>query len=274
MKSEDLTRDGELRSVANALRLLSRLAQADGTLGVTELSRSLGVAPSTTYRLLSTLVAHGFATRHAEERRYRRGPALLRVAGRHRLVEYVRLREIAHPLMERLSDRTGESTHLAVLDEPDVVGIDHVESTRGVLVVRHPVGSRVPAHATAVGQALLAFLPDAAETVISGGLELLTGETISDPEAFRQTLAGVRDRGYAVNVRQWYAETAGVAAPVRGPDGEVLAALGISGPVSRVGTQRQLAELGVEARAAAEEIAARLARPDHHRHGSDHQPGR
>jgi DNA-binding IclR family transcriptional regulator len=118
-----------------------------------------------------------------------------------------------------------------------------------------------------VGQALLAWLPDAAETVIGSGLELLTGETISDPEAFRQTLAEVRDRGYAVNVRQWYAETAGVAAPVRGPDGEVLAALGISGPVSRVGTQRQLAELGVEARAAADDITARLACPDEQRHG-------
>jgi DNA-binding IclR family transcriptional regulator len=259
--------DGELRSVANALRLLDELAQADGTLGVTELSRRLGVAPSTTYRLLSTLVAHGFASRHAEERRYRRGPALLRVAARHRLVDYVRLREVAHPRMERLADRTGESTHLVVLDEPDVVGIDHVESSRGVLVVRHPVGSRVPAHATAVGQALLAWLPDAAETVIGSGLELLTGETIADPAAFRQTLAEVRDRGYAVNVRQWYAETAGVAAPVRGSDGEVLAALGISGPVSRVGTQRQLAELGVEARAAADDITARLARPDERRHG-------
>jgi DNA-binding IclR family transcriptional regulator len=258
---------GELRSVANALRLLSQLAQADGSLGVTELSRVLGVAPSTTYRLLSTLAAHGFATRLPDERRYRRGPELARAAGRYRLVEYVRLREIAHPLLERLADRTGESTHLAVLDEPDVVGIDHVESSKPVLVVRHPVGSRVPAHATAVGQALLAYLPDAAEMVISAGLELHTGETISDPDAFRRTLAEVRDRGYAINVRQWYAETSGVAAPVRAPDGEVLAALGISGPTTRVNGHRLLAELGVEARAAADEIALRLARRQEQRHG-------
>ena len=75
------TGGGELRSVANALRLLSQLAHADGSLGVTELSRVLGVAPSTTYRLLSTLAAHGFATRLPDERRYRRGPELARVAG-------------------------------------------------------------------------------------------------------------------------------------------------------------------------------------------------
>lgn len=182
--------DGELRSVANALRLLTRLAQAEGTVGVTELARGLGVAPSTTYRLLSTLTAHGFATRLPDERRYRRGPALLRLGGRQRVGEYVRLREVAHPLLERLADRTGETTHLAVLDGLDVVGIDHVEGSQA-LVVRHPVGSRVPAHATAVGQALLAYQPEAAEAVVGAGLTALTGDTIADPDRLARTLEEV-----------------------------------------------------------------------------------
>jgi DNA-binding IclR family transcriptional regulator len=256
---------GELRSVANALRLLTQLAQAEGTLGVTELSRSLGIAPSTTYRLLSTLAAHGFATRLPDERRYRRGPALLRLGRRQRVGEYVRLREIAHPLLERLADRTGETTHLAALDGLDVVGIDHVESSQAV-VARHPVGSRVPAHATAVGQALLAYQPEAAEAVVGAGLTALTGDTIADPERLRRTLEEVRDRGYATNLRQWYPETAGVAAPVRGTDGEVLAALGISGPASRLGRPRLLAALGIEARAAADEISVQLSRHGDRQH--------
>jgi IclR family transcriptional regulator, KDG regulon repressor len=259
-------RDGELRSVANALRLLSTLARAEGTLGVTELSRGLGIAPSTAYRLLSTLTAHGFATRVPEERRYRRGPALLRLGARQRVGEYARLREVAHPLLERLADRTGETTHLAVLDGPDVVGIDHVESSQ-TLVVRHPVGSRVPAHATAVGQALLAYQPEVAEAVVGDGLVPLTGDTIADPERLARTLEEVRDRGYATNVRQWSRETAGVAAPVRGADGEVLASLGISGPATRLGRPRLLAALGIEARATADEITLRLARHGEHQHG-------
>jgi hypothetical protein len=104
----------------------------------------------------------------------------------------------------------------------------------------------VPAHATAVGQALLAYQPEAAEAVVGAGLTALTGDTIADPDRLARTLEEVRDRGYATNVRQWYRETAGVAAPVRGIDGEVLASLGISGPASRVGRTRLLAALGIK----------------------------
>jgi len=78
----------------------------------------------------------------------------------------------------------------------------------------------------------------------------------------------VQDRGDSINLRQWYADTAGVVARILGPDGEVLAALEISGPATRVGSHRALAELGIEARTAADEVADRLRRRDSgHRHG-------
>jgi DNA-binding IclR family transcriptional regulator len=247
---------GQLRSVTTALALLRELANADGAVGVTEVARRLDVAPSTAHRLLSTLVANGFAMRSPTGRGYRRGPALVRLAARGQ-VQLVHLRDVAHPVLERVSRETGETAHLSILDGLDVIGIDHVESESPV-VYRHPIGSRVPAHATAVGHALLAMAPEAAEALIAEGLTRLTDATVPHASALRRSLADVRRRGYAVNNRQWHPETAGVAAPIVDEQGAAVAALGISGPASRIGRADVLDQLGRVARSGALEIAARL----------------
>lgn len=256
---------GELRSVGAALDLLRALADTDGSIGVTEAARHLSVAPSTAHRLLTTFLAHGFAMRSPTGRGYRRGPALVRLYGR-RPVQLVLLRDVAHPVLERVSRETGETAHLSILDGLDVVGIDHVESVRPV-VYRHPIGSRVPSHATAVGHALLAHSPEAAEALIAEGLARLTDETVPHGSALRRSLEEVRRRGYAVNNRQWHPETAGVAAPILDANGEAVAALGISGPSSRLNRREMLDRLGRVARSAAGEIAARLPEPAAHPHG-------
>lgn len=259
------SRPAELRSVGNALTLIGELVEHE-SIGVAQAARILAVAPSTAHRLLSTLVAHGFAMRSPElDGRYRRGPALVRGL-RHEAVSPVRLQEIAHPILERIAARSGETAHLAVLDGLDAVGIDHVESQRTV-VARHPNGTRMPPHATAVGQALLAFRPDVAEALIAEGLTHHTGETIEDPRALRRVLREVRRRGYAVNIRGWQAETAGVAAPVLDAAGRAVASVGISGPVSRV-SRRDLVAFAPLAVAAAGEIGHRLALAAE---GSSHQ---
>lgn len=214
--------NGELlRSVGNALALIELLV-AHESLGVTEAARLLGVAPSTAHRLLTTFVAEGFAMRSVEvDGRYRRGPALVRFLGR-ATIQPSLLREAAHAILERVAARSGETAHLTVLDGLDAVGVDHVESSRPV-VARHPIGSRMPAHATAVGQALLAFAPEVAEALIAEGLTRHTGQTVEDARALRRTLAEVRRRGYALNLRGWHEETAGVAAPVLDAGGIAIA---------------------------------------------------
>lgn len=256
---------GELRSVGTALELLRALADTDGALGVTEAARYLSVAPSTAHRLLATFLVHGFAMRSPTGRGYRRGPALVRLYG-HRPVQLVLLRDAAHPILERVSHETGETAHLSILDGLDVVGIDHVESDRPV-VYRHPIGSRVPAHVTAVGLALLAHSPEAAEALIAEGLGRLTDVTVPDAASLRRSLEEIRQRGYAVNDRLWHPETAGVAAPILDAKGEAVAALGISGPASRLKRREMLDRLGRVARSAAAEIATRLPQPASHPHG-------
>jgi DNA-binding IclR family transcriptional regulator len=138
-----------------------------------------------------------------------------------------------------------------------VVTIDHAAGRRGG-DVGHAVGARVPAHATAVGLALLAHHPELLEAVLEAGLPPWTARTISDAAGLRRQLAEVRRRGYAVNVGGWRETTAGVAAPVLLPSGDAVASIGISGPVERLGRRGSLAALGPLARAGALVLAGRI----------------
>lgn len=250
-----------LRSVANALRILEVLSEADGPVRVTSVAERLGVAPSTAHRLLASLVAAGFARREAD-RRYRIGPAVARLAARSSAP--LLLGDAARPVLRWLAESSGEAVHLAALDGHAIVTIDHVGGS-GPAESGHAVGSPVPAHATAVGLALLAYHPETVEVVVAAGLRRWTADTITDPAALRRRLAETRRRGYAVNVRGWMTGTAGVAAPVRAADGAAIASVGISGPARRVGRPAALGALGSLARAGALAIADRLVaeRPPH-----------
>jgi len=251
-----------LRSVANALRLIEELARADEPRGVTELARRLGVAPASAHRMLATLVAAGFARREVD-RRYRLGPAVARIAARRGPPPL--LRDVARPVLRWLAESSGQTAHLAILDGTFVVSVDHVRLASGSPDRGHAVGARVPAHATAVGLALLAHHPAAVEAVLAAGLERWTARTIVDAATLRRRLAEVRRRGYAVNDRGWLPGTAGVAAAILLSDGTAVASIGISGPADRVGRRAVLGALGPLARAGALAVAERLAiaRPPH-----------
>ncbi len=258
MERQGPLQSGELQTVGRALSLLTILAQARQPLRVTDISRRLGIAPSMAHRMLATLVTHGFALQ-TPTRLYRRGPALLHLIG-NPLAVPMRLREVAHPVLADLADRTGETAHLAVLDGFDVVAIDHVDGSSPI-IVRHPIGSRLPSHATAVGQAILAYVPEAAEAVVAQGLEPLTRRTIVERVAFARTLEAIRRRGFAINIRGWSLDTAGVAAPVFGEHSEAIGAIGVSGPVRRIGQQATLIRLATEVMVAARGVSDRGLEP-------------
>jgi IclR family acetate operon transcriptional repressor len=260
----------ELRSVTNALRVMEALADADQPMAVTDLAQRLGLAASTTHRILATLSAEGIAVRVPALRRYRAGPGLARLA-RRSLHDNVLLVEAARPILQRLARESGETSQLTVLDGWDTVAIDHVDSTHPV-IVHHPAGSRVPARATAVGQAILAHLPDVAARVARDGLVAFSDRTITDPAAFLAELETIRRRGYAINVGQLHPETAGVAAPIVEASGAVIGSIGISGPAARIGRDDRLAALAELTAAGASDVQARLAEIDAPRHGPPELP--
>jgi DNA-binding IclR family transcriptional regulator len=254
----------ELRSVTNALRVMEALADADRPMAVTELASRLSLAPSTTHRILATLAAEGFAVRVAAHRRYRAGPSLASLA-RRALLDNVRLSEAARPVLQWLAAESGETAQLTVLDGWDTVAIDHVDSVQPV-IVHHPAGSRVPAHATAVGQAILAHLPEVAARIAREGLVAHSNRTITDPTGFVAELEAIRRRGYAINVGQLHPETAGVAAPIIESWGAIIGSVGISGPAARIGAPQRLAELARLAVLGATELRTRLDQLEPPRH--------
>lgn len=241
----------------NALRVMEALADSEQPMAVTELAQQLGLAASTTHRVLATLAAQGFAVRVPAHRRYRVGPGLARLA-RRSLLDNARLAEAARPILRRLAMESGETSQVTVLDGWDTVAIDHVDSTQPV-IVHHQAGSRVPAHATAVGQAIVAYLPEVANRIEREGLVDHSDRTITDPVAFAAELETVRQRGYAVNVGQLHPETAGVAAPIIEASGAVIGSIGISGPAARIGEAGRLIELARMTVAGASDVSERLA---------------
>jgi IclR family transcriptional regulator, acetate operon repressor len=222
---------GGLRSVNRALRALELIAEA-GELGVTELGRRLDVHKATASRLAATLAERGLLERDPASERYRLGFGLIRLAGA--AMAGLDLVSSARATLEDLAESTHETVTLGVLSGDDVVSIDQVTGTRSIVSVSW-VGKRTALHTTSTGKVFLAHMSEAErDRRLAGPLERSTKRSITDPTALRTQLEEIRRRGYAQTLEELEEGLNAVAAPVRQADGEVVAALSVSGPAFRV----------------------------------------
>jgi IclR family acetate operon transcriptional repressor len=220
-----------LRSVTRALRSLELIGEA-GELGVTELGRRLGVHKATASRLAATLADHGFVERDPATERYRIGFGLMALAGW--ATSKLDLVRTARPALENLAERTRETVNLGVLAGDSVVYLDQVSGARSIVAVNW-VGRRTTLHDTSNGKVLLAFAPEAdVDRILSAPLERATAHTVCDADALREQLETVRVRGWAQTLEELEEGLNAVAAPIRGADGSVVAALSVSGPAFRL----------------------------------------
>jgi DNA-binding IclR family transcriptional regulator len=211
--------------LARAVRILEAFDAEHSSLAVATLARRADLPVPTAYRLVGGLIALGLLER-GPDRKVRVGLRLWELASRSS--ETVSLRDVATPFMDDLHAVVRQHTQLAVLEGDEVLYLER-KSARGAEVVNITrTASRLPAHSCSSGLVLLAHASAGVqERVLSSGLKALTPLTVIDPEALRRHLAETRYRGYAV-VRGWvHVEAAGVAVPIWGPDGEVLAALSV-----------------------------------------------
>jgi DNA-binding IclR family transcriptional regulator len=222
---------GNLQSVRRAISALEEISDA-GSLGVSELGRRLHVHKATASRLVATLAERGLLERDPATERYRLGFGLIRLAGS--AMAGLDIVRVAHPLLEELAERTRETVNLGVLAGDSVVYIDQVTGTRSIVAVSW-VGRRTPLHCTSNGKVLLAHMdPDARAEALAAPLVAMTPRTITDPEALGSQLNQIVRRGYAQTVEELEEGLNAVAAPVRQADGEVTAALSVSGPAFRM----------------------------------------
>ena len=233
-----------VESVSRAFDLLEALA--DNELGLVELGRATGLRPSTTHRMLATLMQRGYVRRIAGSNRYTLGYRALRLAGGIER-DTSELKHATQPFMLRAHRVADADASLFVLSNMDAVLVAHISTARSAARVRK-AGERVPAHATAVGKALLAFRPQAELTTILAGatLERFTPLTIVRPDHLLRELRQTREQGYAVMREEYIPRMSAVAAPVFDHSGYAVAALAVSattGAICRLGSWDELGEL-------------------------------
>ncbi|WP_255311154.1 IclR family transcriptional regulator [Streptomyces viridosporus] len=243
-----------VQSVDRAVSVLEILAR-HGEAGVTEIADALEVHKSTAFRLLGVLENRGLVAQAKERGKYYLGAGVLRLAG----AAAVRL-DISQegvPVCRELADELGETVNIAVLDDDAAVNIMQARGTASVSA-QNWLGRRTPLHATAGGKVFLAHMPPTSrEDLLAGPLHRFTERTITEASALRGELEPVVPEGYAATLEELEPGLAAVAAPVRSHEGEVIAALSVSGPVYRL-TPDRLPELGRRTAAAAAELSRRM----------------
>ena len=221
-----------LSSVATAVRLLKTFSEGEAEIGVTTLSKRLGVAKSTVYRLASTLVAEGMLEQNRENDKYRLGLALFGLGALVR--QRMNVSTEARPHIFALREATNETVHLAVPEGAQIIYVYDLESTQAIRQ-RANLGERKPAFCSAEGRAMLAFADSQTlEAVIAAGLVARTPRTDVNPRNLARALEQERAQGYAMEDEQSEMGMRSLAAPIRDSEGRVVAAVGIAGPMQRV----------------------------------------
>jgi len=232
-----------VQSVVRSFDLLEAVASAD-ELGLVELAHRTGLQPSTTHRLLTTLIECGYVVQNPQTSRYRLSHKVVELAGgpEHRIE---RLRTTVRPHLVAIRNATDETTNLCVLDRFTVVYVDQAESGHAVRMLTE-IGRRVPAHACGAGKVMLAHQPPGVIAALAAKepFEALTPHTLRSATQLAEELALARSRGYAIDQEEFEDGVACVAAPIFGPDDDVLAAISVSGPAARL-MRADLAELGL-----------------------------
>ncbi|KAA9149624.1 IclR family transcriptional regulator [Amycolatopsis acidicola] len=196
-------------------------------LGVSELARRADLHVATASRLVERLVGYGWLQRD-EDRKVRIGVRLWELAAR--ASPTLPLRETAMPFMEDLHAVVGHHTQLGVLEGDEVLFLERLSSRKAVINLTRIAG-RLPLHASSSGQVLLAFAPaELQQRILDGPLRAYTPATPTDPKKLRTRLAAIRRDGYALCPGYIDEAATGIAVPVRAPDGEVVAALGVVVP--------------------------------------------
>jgi IclR family transcriptional regulator, KDG regulon repressor len=234
-EAEDRQRGG-VQSLGRAFAILEQVARHREGIGLAELSKLVGLHNSTTFHLAKTMVSLGYIRQERDSKRYRIGRPLFALAAS--ALDEIEMVNVATPIMEDLSRDTGESSHFAVRMGDAVVVIART-SGPGAFQLTDRVGVVRPAHCTALGKIILAALrPDQLKRFLER-VELTpsTKKSITDPNVLLREIAEVRRSAVAVDDGEFNAEVRCMAVPVYNFTGDVVGALGISGPIWRMTDQ-------------------------------------
>jgi DNA-binding IclR family transcriptional regulator len=233
--AEDRARGG-VQSLGRAFAILEEVARHREGIGLAELSKLVGLHNSTTFHLAKTMVTLGYMRQERDSKRYRVGRPLFALAAS--ALDEIEMVNLATPILEDLSRESGESGHFAVRMGDSVVVIART-SGAGAFQLTDRVGVVRPAHCTALGKIILASLrPDQLKRFLERvDLKPSTRKSITEPSALLREITEIRRSAIAFDDGEFNAEVRCVAVPVYNFTGEVIGALGISGPIWRMTDQ-------------------------------------
>ena len=232
---EDRARGG-VQSIGRAFAILEEVARNRDGIGLADLSKRVGLHNSTTFHLVKTMVSLGYIRQIKESKRYRVGRPLFALAAS--ALDEIEMVSMAMPVLDDLSRETGESSHFAARMSDAVVVMARTPGP-GAFQLTDRVGVVRPAYCTALGKVILAALrPDQIDRYLDRvELKALTSKTITNPQRLRRELEDVRRAGIAFDDGEFDNEMRCAAMPVHDFSGQVVGAIGISGPVWRLSIQ-------------------------------------
>lgn len=226
------TADSTLSSVAKALRVLKAFNTNNAVWRVGELADELGYSKSTISRILQTLVEEGFVVQDPDNPGYRLGPETLALGG-HFVSDNELYQEVA-PVLNKLVLETGESAHIAVKNNGNVLYLNKIIGSY-YANIETQTGAANPLHATSSGKVLLAYsTPEEIEMVLSGDLPAYTEHTLTNPIKLRKDLENIKEKGYSFSAEELSAGNYSIAAPVFDYEGNIVCAITLVGPVTRL----------------------------------------
>jgi len=244
-----------VRSVHRAFRILDALGER-GAMKMSDISRELRMPKSTLHEIINTLEEIGIVAKDSERVTYSLGIRLFELG--QVAQENLEVTRVSRPVIERLNKQFDETVHVTVLEDDEVLYIDCFESTKR-LRTYSVIGVRAPLHCTAVGKAILAYLPETEveRIVAERGLPHFTATTITDRARLDEERENTRSRGYSIDDAEHEPGVRCVGAPIFDHRGKVFASISLSGPDQRL-THEMVGELGTTVRQAADEISRRL----------------
>ncbi|BEP13325.1 IclR family transcriptional regulator [Acidothermaceae bacterium B102] len=254
---------GFSQSLERGLQILATFTELQPVLGIAELGRAVDLNKSTTYRYVATLARMGYLQQDPETKKYSLGPRVVDLG--FAAINSMEITRVAARYLQGLSDETGHTVSMAVLDGTDIVYVDRRRSGRGgtmAMDLNLHVGSRLPAYCTAMGKVLLAYRDPGTLRVLLERTDLArrAPKTITAREQLTFALGRIRETGVALNDEELAPGLRALAAPVRARSGEVVAAINIAVylTISTATVESMYGRLEVPLRRTAAEISAKL----------------
>lgn len=233
MPQEQTRKTETIQSIERSIAILRSFTEVEPELRVTELAQRLDLHKSTVSRILATLQKGGLVGQNPESGEYRLGLGLISLAG----VALGRLdvRGVAQPYLNNLVAFTQETVNITVIEGHECVNIERARSPQPIRYEGW-IGRRTPLHCTAAGKVLLAHLPTEERSVrLALPLLAYTSKTLTDGEILEDNLSQIRRQGYAIVHEEFEDGFSGIAAPIFNHEGQVVAAVTVSGPTYRMG---------------------------------------